>query len=386
MKILHVIPPTNIGPIDKNFHTAGMIQSVWLLDKFLVEKGHESYVAWSKNSKIHGQLIPIIDDLKVETIREPKKEIFNNYYEKILDIVNKSSFDIVHNHMSRPLTYKKYQSNVLTLRLPIEYFKKIAGKMDDRFISESIPFSVFTAALTYKQARGYIENGFFVDRVVNNGIDLNEYSIGNNKRKYLLTIARILPDKGQDTAIDVAHKTGLPLIIAGDIWDKKYFAEKIEPYIDGNFIKYLGPVDFETKVKLYQSASALLVPVKWEEPFNLTMVEAMACGTPVIGFRHGAIAEVIEDGKTGFVVNSVEEMIESVKKVSDINGMICRRRVEENFNIEKTVNQYEAVYKIMKDNRPFHKFIYQMERFIPTFKNGNGKFKSYRNFLRKLIF
>ncbi|KKS76022.1 MAG: Mannose-6-phosphate isomerase, bifunctional enzyme [Candidatus Azambacteria bacterium GW2011_GWA2_42_9] len=330
MKILHILPPTNIGPIDKKLHTAGMIHSVWLLDKFLTKRGYESYVAWSKNSKICGRLIPIINNLTVDRIREPKKDFFTNYYEKIFDLVNDSDFDIIHNHK--------------------------------RFMDSSIPYLTFTVALTKKQTDGYVKGGYQVDKIINNGIDINEYQIGKGRREFLLAIARILPDKGQDVAIKVSRQTGLPLIIAGDIWDKKYFHEKVEPHIDGKKIKYLGPVDFETKIKLYQGAIALLVPVEWEEPFNLTMVEAMACGTPVIGYNHGAIAEVIKDGETGFVVSNVEEMTEAVKKISGINKNICRDYVKDNFNIEKVIDGYEMIYKQVAERKKFHSFIYPLTK------------------------
>ena len=136
----------------------------------------------------------------------------------------------------------------------------------------------------------------------------------------------------------------MPLILAGNIFSQeKFFNEKIKPYLNKN-IKYVGPLDFKEKIKCLKNAKACLNPITWEEPFGLVPVEAQACGTPVIAFDKGAMSEIIKDGKTGFVVETEEEMIEAIKNIDKIKREDCRKWVEQNFSVEKMVDEYEKLY------------------------------------------
>lgn len=183
--------------------------------------------------------------------------------------------------------------------------------------------------------------------LVYNGLDIEKFPYRENKEDYLLFLARLSPQKGLDTAIRVAKKLGRKLIIAGKkvASDAAYLAEKVEPYIDGEQIKYIGEVDFATKINLYSRASCLLHPVDYIEAFGMTLIESLACGTPVVAFNRGAISEVIETGKTGFVVNNEDEMVEAVQNLAAIKPLDCRRRVVENFTAEKMAAGYEQIYK-----------------------------------------
>lgn len=184
---------------------------------------------------------------------------------------------------------------------------------------------------------------------VYNGVDMEEYrgnkgSRGNmGERDYLLMMGSIAPHKNQKAGIAVAKAAGMKLIIAGKIGDPAYYAKEIAPSIDGTRVIHHGELGMEEKVELYKNAKALLFPVLWEEPFGLVMIEAMACGTPVVAFNRGSIPEVVVDGKTGFIVDNEQEMVEVVKHVGEIDRAVCRRHVEEHFTNEHMIDALERV-------------------------------------------
>jgi glycosyltransferase involved in cell wall biosynthesis len=179
-----------------------------------------------------------------------------------------------------------------------------------------------------------------------NALDLSLYPVHPHKGDYLLFIGRMSPDKGAHRAIEVAQKVGVPLKLAGkmqELREEEYFDAAVRPHLGGE-IEYLGEVSHEDKVDLLQNARVTLFPIEWAEPFGLVMIESMACGTPVIATRHGAVPEVIEDGRTGVVVEEHTEMAEVIERADAIDPLECRRYVEERFSKERMVADYEAAY------------------------------------------
>jgi len=183
---------------------------------------------------------------------------------------------------------------------------------------------------------------------VYNGVPLDTYTFRSNVEEDapLVFLGRIAPIKGTHTAVEVAQKSGRPLVIAGNVPDDQqdFFRGQIEPHLDGNQIQYVGPVDDERKNKLLGRAAAFLMPIEWEEPFGIVMAEAMACGTPVIGTRRGAVPEVVEHGTTGFVCDSVEAIVDAVGRIDMIDRSDCRSRCEELFSQTAVVDAYERLY------------------------------------------
>ena len=177
---------------------------------------------------------------------------------------------------------------------------------------------------------------------VYNGIDLSLYPL-QERGSDLIFLGRIHPDKGVHLAIEVAQRTGLPLLIAGIIQDQIYFREQVEPHLN-QAIRYIGPVDVAGKNALFARARALLHLNTIPERFGLVLVEANAAGVPVIAMDLGSCREVIEDGRTGFLVNSVGEAVGALKRVAEIDRDTCRRRVQQNFSIDTMVEAYEGVY------------------------------------------
>lgn len=183
---------------------------------------------------------------------------------------------------------------------------------------------------------------------VYNCVDTEKYSYNPTPADYLLMMGSIAPHKNQAVAIQVAKKAGKKLVLAGKIGNQEYF-DTLKRDIDGQNIRWMGELGFDEKLKLYQNAYAFIFPIAWPEPFGLVMIEAMACGTPVVAFGNGAIPEVVVDKKTGFVIenNSIDDMVAAVKKIDQIKREDCRKHVEEKFTVAKMVDDYEkALFQI----------------------------------------
>jgi glycosyltransferase involved in cell wall biosynthesis len=180
-----------------------------------------------------------------------------------------------------------------------------------------------------------------------NALDFSLYPCKPHRGDYLLFLGRMSADKGAHRAIAVARETGLPLKMAGKKQDPKeveYFAEYVEPHLVGG-IEYLGEVTHGEKVELLQDARVTLFPIEWEEPFGLVMIESMACGTPVIATRWGAVPEVIEDGRSGIVVDTYRDMPAALEQADALDPIECRRYVEEWFAPERMVANYVEAYE-----------------------------------------
>ena len=199
-------------------------------------------------------------------------------------------------------------------------------------------------------------NGYFVsisnsDRArglnylatVYNGIDLSLYPLQKSGGEDLIFLGRIHPDKGVHLAVAVARLSGLPLLIAGIIQDKAYFRDQVEPYLDDT-IRYIGPVDVAGKNALFARARALLHLNTIPERFGLVLAEANAAGVPVIAMDLGSCREVIADGETGFLVNTVNQAVHALNRIQEIDRAACRGRVERYFSIDTMVEAYERVY------------------------------------------
>lgn len=186
--------------------------------------------------------------------------------------------------------------------------------------------------------------------VVYNGIDVSLYPLEALLGEYLLFAGRFMPEKGVEDALETGVRTNTPTVIAGskDYREIAYYKEKIEPRLANPLFKEVGFLAGSAKRSLLAGARALLFPIKWEEPFGMVMIEAMACGTPVIAYNRGSVSEVIRDGITGFVIDpslGVEGLVEAVGRIGQIDRAACRRHVEENFTVEKMVEGYERVYE-----------------------------------------
>lgn len=195
--------------------------------------------------------------------------------------------------------------------------------------------------------RREIGEGLNFTRTVYNAVDIDEYPFVTEKEDFLLCIGNMRPQKGHDIAIKVAKALNTRLQIAGklDPLGEQYWETKVKPFIDNKLIFAEGQINPDRKQYLFSHAKCMLFPIQWEEPFGIVMIEAMACGTPVVAFGRGSVPEVIVDGVTGFIVNTVDEMIEAVKKVDQIDPAACRKHVEEHFTQVQMADGYLEVFK-----------------------------------------
>ena len=192
---------------------------------------------------------------------------------------------------------------------------------------------------------------------VHNGIDTEMFEFNDQADNYLLFSGRIMPDKGVREAILVAEATGSRLIITGALYanQMEYFETQVKPHLNDNIL-YMGFMERDVLVTYYQKARALLFPIQWEEPFGLTMIEAMSCGTPVIAMPRGSVPEVVVDGKTGYIVRTVAEMVQAVSKIDRIKRADCRAHAVNNFSNETMARSYaqalgKAVARVKKPGK-----------------------------------
>jgi glycosyltransferase involved in cell wall biosynthesis len=180
---------------------------------------------------------------------------------------------------------------------------------------------------------------------IHHGIDLREFELERESGDYLLFFGRIHPDKGTVEAIDVAGRAGVPLMIAGIVQDRGYFERLVEPRIDGERVRYVGPVGPDRRGDLLGGARALLHLVNFDEPFGFSVVEAMACGTPVVASARGSMPEIVRDGENGFLVGSLDEAVAAVHASAGLDRAAVRASVEQRFDVNRMVDDYLALYR-----------------------------------------
>jgi glycosyltransferase involved in cell wall biosynthesis len=304
----------------------------------LVERGIDVTLFASGDSMTNGKLASVCEQPYAEHPEVDPKVAECLHISHLMEQSN--NFDIIHNNFDF---------------LPLSYSRLIKTPM----VTTIHGFSSPKIIPVYKK---YNDTGYYVsisnsDRspelsyisTVYNGIDTRAFSFNSESGENLLLFGRIHPEKGVSEAIEIAKKSHRKLIISGLIQDHEYFNNEVKPYIDGQEIIYVGnsgPVD---RNRLLGGAFALLHPIGFEEPFGLSVVEAMICGTPVIAFNRGSMPELIVNGKTGFLVNNVEEAVEAVNSVEFINRRECNEWASSNFSMQKMVDGYLEVYhKILR--------------------------------------
>lgn len=247
-----------------------------------------------------------------------------------------AEFDLIHNHFDfLPLTYSRLVPTPMVTTIHGFSSPKIIPvyqRYNDRGHYVSISHADRSPLLRYTAT-------------VYHGLDPGDFPYDASGGDYLLYFGRIHPDKGTWEAVRIALAAGRPLLLAGIIQDRAYFEEKIRPLVDGEQVRYLGAVGPQDRPALLGGAHCLLHPIHFEEPFGLSVAEAMMCGTPVMAFCRGAMPELIRDGETGFLVNSVEEALEKLPLVEKLDRAACRRWAEERFSRDRMITDYLEVYQ-----------------------------------------
>lgn len=349
LKIAQLAPPWLRVP-PKKYGGAELI--VHHLTEGLVKRGHKVTLFASGNSKTQATLFSSFPKpLYWQGISRdhPPESLLQGIecFEKA------GQFDIIHNHfyywgvgLSR-LTKTKV---ITTSHENLRSIKKGTGKYKIYNKTGNILF----VSISNSQRKNLKGINLKFLKTIYNGIDVEKFGSRYEKGGYLAWLGRITRKKGVLEAIKIAKKADLPLKVAGKIDNTPdataFYKKEIKPLIDGKQIKYIGEIGgYKEKSSFLKNAIALLNPISWEEPFGLVMAESMACGTPVIVFDRGSAREVVKDKETGFIVKNIPQAVGAVKKIDQIKRRDCRKRVEENFDKEKMIKEYEDLYyKILK--------------------------------------
>lgn len=327
-------PPRHYGPWER---------VVSLLTEGLVTKGIDVTLFATGDSITKSRLHWVCKNGYEEDGREDPKVMECLHISELFE--KASDFDLIHNHFDfLPLTYSGLiKTPVLTTIhgfsspgiLPV--YEKYNGKAFYVAISEA------------DKATGldYI-------KTIHHGIDFNEFTFNSDPQgDYLLFFGRIHPDKGAKESIEIAKRTNSKLIMAGIIQDKGYFEKEIEPHLNDSAIRYVGSVGPKRRDELLRNARVLLHPINFDEPFGLSVVESMACGTPVIAFNRGSMPEIIRTGINGFIVADVEDAVNAIGRLNEIDRLTCRKSVEKRFSVGRMVDDYIKTYeKIIEKTRP----------------------------------
>ena len=252
--------------------------------------------------------------------------------------------DIVHDHtVMGPFYAERYPS------LPV--VTTVHGPFNDELTDLYLALGGRVPIICISRAQHAAAPEVPIAGVVHHGIDAGNFPVGDGagdaEGEYLLFLGRMAPDKGAHRAIEIARKAGHRVLLAAkmrEAWERAYYEEQVAPLLGSDAV-YLGEVSHERKVELLAGAKALLFPIRWNEPFGMVMLEAFACGTPVLAFPEGAAPEVVEDGKTGFLCEDDLAMAEAVEKVESLRRQDCRAAVEGYFSTDRMVAEHVALFE-----------------------------------------
>ena len=318
------VPPRHYGPWE---------QFVSLLTEGLVRRGVDVTLFASADSVTRARLVgsspsgysedPSLDPKVWESLH------IAAVFERAAD------FDLIHNSFDfLPLTYSGLVDTPVVTT--------IHGLSSERIVPVYEKYNARGHYVAISDADRHARLDYVA--TIHHGIDMARFDVRADPGDYLLFFGRIHPDKGTAQAIDVAEAVGMPLIIAGIIQDQEYFGRQVEPRLDGDRIKYIGPVGPEARAELLGRARALLHLIDFDEPFGFSVVEAMACGTPVIANARGSMPEIVRDGVGGVLAHDFGGAVTAVRACGDMDRLAVRASVEQRFDVNVMVEGYLDVY------------------------------------------
>ena len=321
------VPPRHYGPWER---------VVSLLCEGLVERGVDVTLFATADSRTAARLESVCPRALFEDQALDAKVWESLHIAHAFERARELGLDLLHNHYDfLPLTYTGLSD--------IPVVTTIHGFSSDRILPVYERYDGRVAYVSISDADRRPSLRYAA--TIHHGIALEEFTPRERAGKYLVFFGRIHPDKGVAEAIEVARRCALPLVIAGIIHDEQYFAEQVAPHVDGERVRYVGSAEPADRDEILGNALALLHLVNWNEPFGLSMIEAMACGTPVIARRRGSVPEVVDAGVTGFVVDDVDGAVEAVGHVAELDRRGVRARCAERFSRDRMVRDYLGVYE-----------------------------------------
>jgi glycosyltransferase involved in cell wall biosynthesis len=313
------------------------------LTETLVGRGHDVTLFCAPGSVSQANVVTLLDEHHPDEIERSLYEVdhVGRAFDEIDAAGNLDRFDVVHDHCG-------FTGLAMANRLDTPLVHTLHG-----------PFTAATAAFYARHghkaalvgiSRAQLSSappGLGAIEAIPNPIDLRAWPLQERKSDYLLWIGRMTPEKGPHRAIAAARAVDVPLVLAGVIQpgQQAFFDREVAPHIDGERVRFVGEVGGSDKRSLFARARGLLMPIRWNEPFGMVMVEALACGTPVIAFPEGAVPEVVIDGKTGFLVDDERAMADAVGRLHQIAARDCRAWVSQNCDVEVVAAAYEDIYR-----------------------------------------
>lgn len=348
MKIAQVVGP-KIPFFDDLPHTPYSIPAMsYLISEELVKRGHKVTVFAPSDSITHAKIAPhtlsskFIKKHHLMKARAEKSKLYKKIaHDHFANVVNLSkSFDIIHNHELAFLYFApKANAPVVTTlhyHIPDVKQKEFLTAPNNQFIAISKKQTINFPALKFAG-------------IIHHGIRINDFQFNNQPKNYVGWLGRITPIKGCREAILSALKSHQTIRLAGNIerdkTDIQYLKTIFNLIKKNSTVTYIGKVGHQKKISFLKNAKVILMPIKWEEPFGLVAIESFACGTPIIAFSRGALPEIVQNGKTGFIVKNVTEMAKAIKKIDQINRYDCRQSVETYFNVKRMVDDHEKLYQ-----------------------------------------
>jgi len=335
------VPPTGYG---------GTERIVSFLTEELVRRGHEVTLFASAESQTSARLVPV-RDCALRTDPSGLVSPIAAHLSMLEEVRHRADeFDVIHVHLSHFIHFPILQDIV----------DKVVTTPHGRLDYADLPaayarFPAFPMISISNSQRRPLPDANWVGTVYH-GLPLDLYRPASEsaERPYLAFLGRMSRDKRADRAIEIARGAGMKLKLAAkiDTDDKRFYHEHVEPLIDGHDIEYVGEIGESQKAEFLSGAAALLFPIDWPEPFGMVAIEAMAFGVPVIAWNNGAMPEVIDEGKTGFVVESIEQAVKAVKRAKELNPAEIRKIFEQRFSVERMVSDYEEIYRRMTAVHP----------------------------------
>ena len=343
MRIAQVAPLIESVPPK---HYGGTERIVSYLTEELVRAGHDVTLFASGDSVTQARLIPgcraslRLDKLSVDHLAHHLVMI-----DRVLE--HARDFDVIHFHTD-------YLHFPVSRYLPVPHITTLHGRLDlpdlvpvyDRFRDVSL-ISISNAQREPLPSANWV-------KTVYHGLPPELFQFRPNPGNYLAFLGRISREKRADRAIEIAKRTGMQLKIAAkvDRADRRYFKRVVEPLLQKSHVEWVGEISDREKDNFLGNAYALLFPIDWPEPFGLVMIEAMACGTPIIAYDGGAVREIIKEGQTGFIATNIEEAVEAVRRVPELNRADCRKVFENRFTVTRMAGDYVRTYE--RHNRQSH--------------------------------
>ncbi|MDX9760871.1 MAG: glycosyltransferase family 4 protein [Desulfomonilia bacterium] len=311
------------------------------LTEELVRRGHSVTLFASGDSRTRARLYSVVPrSLRLEpAILDPPAF---HFVELAHAFARADEFDVIHCH-------NDYLAFPFAHSCPVPCVHTLHGRMDFPHWSElmAVFSDMHLVSISNDQRRPLSNLDLNWADTIYHGLPESYFRLYPGKGGYLVYFSRIAREKHPEVAIEVARRSGIPLKMAGkvDKTDLSFFTQEIEPLLNHPLIEYLGEIHDAQRPELIGNAMALLFPIDWPEPFGLVMIEAMACGTPVIARPYGSVPEVVDDGVTGFIVSDINEMVDAVEKVGGLDRKHCLRRARDRFSAPVMADRYEQVYQ-----------------------------------------